>query len=62
MVPEMQSGTDKILDYFLTFYTSNNLKIRNLKDMKKLLGHIIILQKCTKYHDYIATLFVRYDA
>ena len=31
----------------------NNLKNQNLKNMKKLLGDTIILQKCTKYDDYM---------
>ena len=43
-----------ILDHFLLFYNlSNNPKNQNFEKLKKKPGDIIILQKCTKNHDYM---------
>ena len=42
-----------ILGYFSPFYPSHSPKNENFKTMKKILGDIIILHKCTKNHDYI---------
>ena len=39
---------------------SNSPKNQNFKKMKKTPGNIIILHKCTKSHDHIAILFLRY--
>ena len=42
-----------ILDRFLPFYTTNNLKNQNFEKLKKAPGDIIILHKCTKNHDHM---------
>ena len=41
-----------ILDYFLPFYLTNNLKNQNLGKVKKMPGDIIISHKFTKNHDH----------
>ena len=38
---------------FLTFYPTNNLKNWNFEKLKKGHGDIIILHKCTKYHNHM---------
>ena len=42
-----------ILDHFLPFYTSSNLKNENFEKLKKIPGDIIILYKCAKNHDHM---------
>ena len=42
-----------ILGHFLPFYLTNNPKNKNFIKMKKVLGYIIILHKCTKNHDHM---------
>ena len=41
-----------ILNYFLPFHPPNSPQNENIKKLKKALGGIIILHKCTKNHDY----------
>ena len=36
-----------VLDHFLPFYPSNNLKNQNFEKLKKTPGYIIILRRCT---------------
>ena len=55
MVPGMWSMTDRIfviLDHFLPFYPTKNLKNQHFEKMKKMSGDII-LHKCTKNHYYM---------
>ena len=50
MVPQIWSTTDRIFCHFglfLALLPTNNLKNENFEKMKKLLGDIIILHKCT---------------
>ena len=42
-----------ILGLFLPFYNTNNPKNQNFEKMKKTLGDIIILHKCTKNHNHM---------
>ena len=42
-----------ILGYFLSFYPPHSPKNENFKTMKKILGDIIILHKCTKNHGHM---------
>ena len=42
-----------ILDYFLYFYQTNNLKNQNIEKLKKMLKDIIILLTCTKNHNML---------
>ena len=42
-----------ILGHFLPFYPTNNPKNLNFEKMKKTPGGIIILHKCSKYHDHM---------
>ena len=42
-----------ILNRFLPFHPSNNLKNQNFEKLKKAPGDIIILHKCTKNHDHM---------
>ena len=48
-----------ILDRFLPFYPSNNLKNQNFETLKKRPRDIIILHKCTKNHDHV--LYISLD-
>ena len=41
------------LDCFLPFYPPKNLKNQNFEKLKKIIGDIIILHKCTKNHDHM---------
>ena len=55
MVPAIWSAMDRIfviLDCFLPFYPLNNPKNKNFEKLKKALGDIIILYKCTKNRDH----------
>ena len=47
-----------ILDHFLPFYLPNNSKNQTFKKLKKNLGDIIILHKCTKNHDHMLHCFL----
>ena len=42
-----------ILDHFLRFYPPNNPKNLNFEKLKKTLGDIFLLHKCTKNHDHV---------
>ena len=42
-----RDGQNFILDHFLLFYPSNNLKNQNFEKLKKTSGYIIILHRCT---------------
>ena len=58
MVPEIWSVKDIFFCHFGLFflfaiYPSNNPKNQNFEKLKKTPGEIIILQKCTKNHDYM---------
>ena len=56
MAPEIWCMTDRTVCNFGPFFALfliNNLKNQNFKKMKKVLGDIIILHKCTKNHDHI---------
>ena len=56
-VPEIWHVTDVIVIFhfglFLALLPPNSLKNQNLKKMKKTLGDIIILHKCTKNHNHL---------
>ena len=42
-----------IIGHFLPFYPLKPPKIKILKNEKKIAGHIIILQMCTKNHSHM---------
>ena len=56
MVPKIWSLSDRSFCHFGPFYAllpANNLKNKNFEKLKKTPGDIIILQWCTKNHDYM---------
>ena len=56
MVPEISSTTDRIFCHFRLFFallSPSSPKNENFKTMKKIIGDIIILHKCTKNHNHM---------